>query len=93
MLMSERRVGKARWMGRPGAAEVERAGRETGEGISWGGATLQLAGLGDAGRLTAFDKLRELQQEGACCDVTLAVGGQHFKAHKCAICLNIHRSV
>lgn len=39
--------------------------------------------MGEVGRLTAFEKLRELQEEGACCDVTLVVGGQYFKAHKC----------
>lgn len=46
------------------------------------GSDTQLAALGENGRLSAFDKLRELQRRGACCDVTLIVGGRHFKAHK-----------
>lgn len=60
------------------------AGRDTGEGGTSddAGSEVRLAALGEAGRLAAFDKLKELQQEGACCDVTLAVGGQNFKAHK-----------
>lgn len=43
---------------------------------------VRVATLGEGGRLSAFDKLRELQQKGACCDVTLMVGGKKFKAHK-----------
>lgn len=54
----------------------------TGESMGCDEAMVRLAALGDAGRLAAFDKLQELQQEGACCDVTLAIGGRHFKAHK-----------
>lgn len=46
------------------------------------GTAVPLAALGESGRLAAFDKLRELRREGACCDVTLAVGGRQFKAHK-----------
>lgn len=47
-----------------------------------GSAIIRLAALGEGGRLAAFEKLRELQREGACCDVTLSVGESHFKAHK-----------
>lgn len=47
-----------------------------------GAGSVRLAALGGRGRLLAFGKLRELQREGACCDVTLAVGGRLFKAHK-----------
>lgn len=60
------------------SAGEEKAGAEA-------GAAMLLAALGEAGRLGAFDKLRELQQEGACCDVTLVVGDRHFKAHKCVV--------
>lgn len=44
--------------------------------------SMRLAALGESGRLSAFEKLQELQREGACCDVTLVVGGKYFKAHK-----------
>lgn len=43
---------------------------------------LREATLGARGRRAAFERFRELQRGGACCDVTLAVGGKHFKAHK-----------
>ncbi|CAM9797320.1 unnamed protein product, partial [Ectocarpus fasciculatus] len=43
------------------------------------------ATLGARGRRAAFERFRDLQRVGACCDVTLAVGGKHFKAHKCVL--------
>lgn len=46
------------------------------------GSSMQTATLGEGGRLAAFDRLGEMQREGVCCDVTLTVGGRHFKAHK-----------
>lgn len=43
---------------------------------------LREATLGARGRRAAFERFGELRRVGACCDVTLAVGGKHFKAHK-----------
>ncbi|CAM9896899.1 unnamed protein product [Ectocarpus sp. 8 AP-2014] len=46
---------------------------------------LREATLGARGRRAAFERFGELRRVGACCDVTLAVGGKHFKAHKCVL--------
>ncbi|CAB1114554.1 unnamed protein product [Ectocarpus sp. CCAP 1310/34] len=46
---------------------------------------LSEATLGARGRRTAFERFGELRRVGACCDVTLAVGSKHFKAHKCVL--------
>lgn len=61
----------------PGSGGAERDSSD-GEGAG----SVRVAALGGRGRLSAFGRLRELQREGACCDVTLAVGGRLFKAHK-----------
>lgn len=61
----------------PGSGGAERDSSD-GEGAG----SVRVAALGGRGRLSAFGRLRELQQEGACCDVTLAVSGRLFKAHK-----------
>lgn len=42
----------------------------------------RMATLGERGMRLAFDHFRQLQRDGACSDVTLAVGGKLFKAHK-----------
>lgn len=47
-----------------------------------GPTSVRLATLGERGRRSAFDQFRQQQRDGACCDVTLAVGGRTFKAHK-----------
>lgn len=75
------------WRGMRGgggmAASPGQGGGVIGGDETGGSVGVKLAALGEAGRLAAFEKLRDLQQEGACCDVTLAIGGQHFRAHKC----------
>lgn len=64
--------------------EAEGAGGEFLE-LQQGGAgsgSARVATLGERGRRSAFDQFRRLQRDGACCDVSLAVGGRTFKAHK-----------
>jgi BTB/POZ domain len=53
------------------------------EGI--GDEEVDVACLGDAGRIAAFESLQELLRAGVCCDVTLRVEGRAFKAHKCVL--------
>ena len=45
----------------------------------------ELASLGEAGRSAVFDRLHALLEDGSCCDVTLKVEGQAYKAHKCVL--------
>jgi BTB/POZ domain len=53
------------------------------EGI--GDEEVDVASLGEAGRIAAFESLQELLRSGVCCDVTLRVEGRAFKAHKCVL--------
>lgn len=77
------RVGALR---RRGYYEGEGEGSEQFLELQHGGAagsrSARVAKLGERGRRSAFDQFRQLQRDGACCDVTLAVGGRTFKAHK-----------
>ncbi|CAN0445816.1 unnamed protein product, partial [Phaeothamnion confervicola] len=41
--------------------------------------------LGEAGRKETFQRLTELQADGALCDVTLRAGGCELKAHACIL--------
>eukprot|EP00903_Cladosiphon_okamuranus_P009315 g8887.t1 len=55
------------------------------QGGEAGSSTARVATLGERGRRSAFDQFQQLRRDGACCDVTLAVGGRMFKAHKCVL--------
>lgn len=47
-----------------------------------GSRSTRVAMLGERGMRSVFDQFRQLQRDGACCDVTLTVGDRAFKAHK-----------
>lgn len=56
--------------------------QQDGAGLAGSRQQARVAALGERGMRSAFDHFRQLQRDGACSDVTLAVGGKLFKAHK-----------